>query len=455
MPAFRKQKSRLHLELTDAGQATAHGGQVLVDALCRRFDLWHQLDRLPGLDPRKRTGAGFFPSVLSAQLIFNFTSGGVSLADAQRLGQDRVLLALLGLARTADEATLGEWLRAQTPASVRQVQALNARFVDWVWAQAPRNRLLHAGWTEYFFDDTEIEVTGKQFEGARRNYEGNQALSWQVLWKGPFVLDQQLDGAGDVSEHLPTLLGEHAHRWQGEQSYLYVDSASSGAKYVHAIDQAGFTAWSISYNKWTEKLERLAGELPATQWTAGAAEPGTDPTEHYAWVKHQPGECARTHRFACVRRRAADELFDRYAFVMCQAAETQTPGAALERHRLKGAKEQGFSQLLSDLDLHHPPCAELVANQMFYALATLAFNLLMALRVLEMPADAQAWRVRTIIRHLLTVPVSVSRHARYERAWICVPAQWLRWWRLYVQTWLPKRQAGRPAREAVDRGPSG
>ena len=79
----------------------------------------------------------------------------------------------------------------------------------------------------------------------------------------------------------------------------------------------------------------------------------------------------------------------------------------------------------------------------------------MALRVLEMPDDAQAWRVRTIIRHLLTVPVSVSRHARYERAWICVPAGWLRWWRLYVQKWLPKRRAGRPAREAVDRGPSG
>lgn len=455
MPAFRKQKSRLHLALTDADQASAHGGQVLIDALCRRFDLWRQLDQLPGLDPRKRTGAGFFPSALIAQLLFNFTSGGVSLADAERLGRDRVLLGLLGLARVADEATLGEWLRAQSTASVGQVQALNARFVDWAWAQAPRNRLLHAGWTEYFFDDSELEVTGQHFAGARRNYEGNQALAWQVLWKGPFVLDQQLDGASDVSEHLPMFLDEHQHRWQGEQSYLYADSASSGAKYVNAVDQAGFTAWSISYNRWTEKLERLAGDLPASPWTAEDTDPGVAPTEHHAWVKHQPGACARPHRFACVRRRQADELLDRYAFVLCQAAEEQTPGAVLERHRLKGAKEQGFSQLLSDLDLHHPPCQELVANQMFYALATLAFNLLMALRVMELPDDAQGWRVRTIIRHLLTVPVSVSRHARYARAWLCVPRGWLRWWRLYVQAWLPKRKAGRPAREEVDCGPSG
>jgi hypothetical protein len=69
-PAVRKQKSRLHRELTDTGQASAHGGQVLIDALARRFDLWQQLDRLPGLDPRKRTSAGFFPSALIAQLLF-------------------------------------------------------------------------------------------------------------------------------------------------------------------------------------------------------------------------------------------------------------------------------------------------------------------------------------------------------------------------------------------------
>jgi hypothetical protein len=63
--------------------------------------------------------------------------------------------------------------------------------------------------------------------------------------------------------------------------------------------------------------------------------------------------------------------------------------------------------------------------------------------------------VRTIIRQLLTVPVTVSRHARYHRARICVPAGWLRWWRLYLTHWLPKRRAGRPVFEQVDAGPSG
>ena len=59
MPVFTKRKSKLHIQLTNSDQATAHGGQVLIDALCRRFDLWKRLHDEPSLDPLKRTGSGF------------------------------------------------------------------------------------------------------------------------------------------------------------------------------------------------------------------------------------------------------------------------------------------------------------------------------------------------------------------------------------------------------------
>ena len=72
----------------------------------------------------------------------------------------------------------------------------------------------------------------------------------------------------------------------------------------------------------------------------------------------------------------------------------------------------------------------------------LAYNVLISLKLLDLPEDAQGWRIQTIIRHLLTVPVTVSTHARYEVARICIPAGWLRWWRLFVHQWVPKRQAG-------------
>ena len=341
MPAFTKRKTKLHIEITNSNQATAHGGQLLVDALCRRFDLWQRIHDTPSLDPRKRTGAGFSPEAIIAQFIFTLTSGGASLADAERLGQDRVLLDLLGLQKGADQTTLGEWLRAQTKESVLALHRINADLVDWASAQAKPGRWLHAGQIESFFDDTEVEVDGHHFEGARINYEGNRALSWQTLWHGPWLLDGILDGAGDVSEHLPVLLDEHQHRWQGRASYFYADSGSSAGKYLNRIGQAGFTRWSVSYNKWTDKLDRLAGELPESQWSA--LPPADQPQEQYTWVKHQPGEAAQVQTFAAARWKKDGDLLWRYAYRACQAGDTDSPQAVFERHRLKGAKEQGFS----------------------------------------------------------------------------------------------------------------
>jgi hypothetical protein len=156
MPVFTKRKSKLHIQLTNSDQATAHGGQVLVDALCRRFDLWTRLHNEPSLDPRKRTGAGFSPVANIAQLIFTLTSGGASLADAERVGKDRVLMDLLGLEQGADQSTLGEWLRAQTKESVIALHRINAELVDWSSQQAKPGRWLHAGEVEAFFDDTEM-----------------------------------------------------------------------------------------------------------------------------------------------------------------------------------------------------------------------------------------------------------------------------------------------------------
>ena len=448
MPAFTKRKTKLHIQLTNSDQATAHGGQLLVDALCRRFGLWELIHAQPSLDPRKRTSVGFSPVANFAQLLFTLTSGGASLADAERLGQDRVLMDLLGLEQGADQTTLGQWLRAQTKESVLALHRINAQLVDWASQQATPGRWLQGADIEVFFDDTQIEVDGHHFEGARINYEGNRALGWQALWYGPWLLDGILDGAGDVSEHLPVLLDEHEHRWQGRANYFYADSGSSAGKFLNRIERAGFGRWSISYNKWTDKLDHLAAQLPESQWSALPA--ADQPQQQYAWVKHQPGECQQVQKFAAVRWKKDGDLMWRYAYRVCQAGDKDSPRAVFERHQLKGAKEQAFSEVLSGLDLHHPPCEALIANQAFYAIAMLAYNILISLKLLDLPDDAQSWRIQTLIRYLLTVPVSLSTHARYEVARICVPAGWLRWWRLFVDKWVPKRKPGRPVMEIVD-----
>src|SRR5258707_5636878 len=97
MPHFTKQKTKLHLLVTNSDQATAHGGQVLLDALCRRAGLWKRIHDEPSLEVRKRTGAGFSPVALVAQLLFSLASGGGSPGGAGRPGKEHVLMELLWL----------------------------------------------------------------------------------------------------------------------------------------------------------------------------------------------------------------------------------------------------------------------------------------------------------------------------------------------------------------------
>ena len=104
----------------------------------------------------------------------------------------------------------------------------------------------------------------------------------------------------------------------------------------------------------------------------------------------------------------------------------------------------------NQLHLHHPPGKDLLANQAFYAIGMLAYNILVSLKLLDLPADAQGWRIATIIRQLLTVPVKVSTHARSTVATLCLAAGWLRWWRLFVQQWVPQRRPGGQVVELVD-----
>ena len=326
-------------------------------------------------------------------------------------------------------------------------------FYTHVLARADPGRHRHCGRVECFFDDTQIEVTGKKFEGARLNYDNHVALSWQTFFVGPLLAGSHLGAppehkespasdqpGNDVSAALPELLETNAHFWEKEEAYCYADSASSAGKYPEAID-GSFGAWSVSYNKWTSPLERGAGELPESQWSGLQEEKWRDGSIHhsqYAWLWHCPEGCENNQLFAVVRhRRAEGELFWRYAFVACQQQQGD-PRAVFERHRLKGDRERLLSELLSDLDLHHPPCQSLEANRAYYALATLVYNAYVALRLIHLPEGEQPRRIRTLMRHLLLIPVEIKRHARRLKAALYAPAGWVEWWRGLLDGLLPR-----------------
>ncbi len=73
---------------------------------------------------------------------------------------------------------LGEWLRKQSDASIAARWQLPGEFVPWSLAPIEAARWTFAGRAEVIFNDTQFEVFGPSFEGAKINYNGDRALSW-------------------------------------------------------------------------------------------------------------------------------------------------------------------------------------------------------------------------------------------------------------------------------------
>lgn len=437
MPLIKKRSPKIRFEFVAAQKQSTLGGLPALEALAQQFDLWNKVRALPGLDPRTRTTHGYSPELIVAQLLYCFCSGGASLADAERLNDEPLVRQLARGAHFADQTQLGEWLRKQSDTSIAALWKLIGEFVRWVVAQAEAARWTYAGRAEVFFDDTQIEVHGPTFQGAKVNYNGDLALSWQTLWFGPFLVEGELGSPGDVSGALPTMLMRQKDLWAEQASDFLADSGSSSAVYLQAIDQAGFTHWSVSYNKWTTVPERTAAALPENLWTAAAQttwRDGTALTEQHAGIRHTPAESAFTFPLAVARWKKEGEMFWRYAFVAHENQRTDA-AAIMARHRLKGGKEQLFKEVLRGLDLHHPPCESLVANRMFYALGALAYNLMKAVQLLCLPDECQSWTVPTLLRQMVRLPATLVRHARRLVARVEVAARWLDWWRQWEARW--------------------
>ena len=101
----------------------------------------------------------------------------------------------------------------------------------------------------------------------------------------------------------------------------------------------------------------------------------------------------------------------------------------------KGRMALGYKDLLSDLNLHHPPCREQIRNAGFYAMATLAHSLAVGVQLIgesstkhherernRSKRDGVPERVRVrprrgmrvwrVMRRLFAVPARVASHAR-------------------------------------------
>lgn len=414
---------------------TAWGGLAMIEAMACRMRLWSEASKF--MPARTKTGAGYDSTTVLAAMIHGLLSGARGTYAAEPLREDEALKRLLGLeAGVPEEATvwraLGQWAEQDGASKLGRLQRrLCRRSIK--CTSTPTMRV--EGFTPLFIDGTWLEVgRNSRFEGAK-SFDGATKLMLSTLWVGPYLAAQRFVAEGEAE--MTTSLDLIDPVWRdlvkplgiGSSALILADALYGNGTALKKFEGLKGARYVVGAGG-LKGMERVAAEQPESQWrdTGANAKRGWSGS---ALCVHtfQAADWDRPRRAVTRRWRIENEFVDRYASVLTNldpkdarvarimSREGISFGAAIWRlYDRKQAMENQFKDALNDLGLHHPPCAELARNEVFYAVAALSLNLAVGVRRIGFDGaerDMRLWRLR---RDMFAIPARAVRHARWVTA---------------------------------------
>lgn len=322
-------------------------------------------------------------------------------------------LSAVGSAPCAIGPSDGEFLAKACESDVWGVLEAARRLARRVAPAVVEHEVAARGFVPVFVDGTEIEVGGELFEGAGRSYGAGRALLLHGAFVGGLWASGRLHPGGVHAAHgwreqmesdVAPLLPEGTPVW------IRTDNAYYGGPFVRFCREQKWD-YSISVTHSGCKapvLEQLEGLRESAWEDVGLCEQAT-------LVRHKPNGWVE-HPCVVVRKLlegAQGDLFPVHTVIL--ASRDDPPLAELvRRHRGKQGQENAFKGPLRDLDLHHPPCRRLLANQAFHACGQLAQMLLHTVQFNLLPESARKHGLRPLIRHFIR---TVARLVRAAGRW--------------------------------------
>lgn len=396
------------IDFTDEA-ITASGGSIFLRGMVEKLGLREKLRLALGLKQRRR-GASDEEMMLS--LIYCLAQGDGSLVDVDRLGADGARRQMVGLEQVPNSRRLGEYLERFDQAAVERLRSVARELVADVGRQVAEAEEQREGCAPVFVDGTAIEVSGQYFEGAAAGYNDQPQYWLHSVFVGRVWASQQLHpGAVGVTKGWREQLEEVAPLLEGRRVWLRADNAYYNGQVVAYCRQRGWDySISVTHEKFKEPLWQELRYLREDDWQWIS----DDRTEEAAVICHQPQGWEEMESYLVVRSwwdGAQRRLTPRHTFIL--VSRVDLPLAELvRRHRGKQGQENAQKGPLIDLDLHHPPCSRLGANQAFYTAAQLAQVLLCAVQYRLLPESARSHGIRTVIRDLVRVPARLVRRGR-------------------------------------------
>jgi Transposase DDE domain group 1 len=388
-------------------EITAHSGLVLIRELTARLGVAALLDRLTV----KRRKRGYSPAQAALAICETLIAGGDCLDDAKLLRADAAQERLRGHG-LPDATTLGRFLRRFNIGHIAQLnRALDALFAR-VHPHLDRSDEITLD-----IDASYIETHGPagSRQGARGTYTGKVAwhpLLCFVAETGEWLGAKLRNGHAAAMTGCTRFLADCLRRLpDGARVFVRADEGFFSERVLRFLEQRRIT-YAIGCPLIASVRKRIS-EIPEADWRPSSYRDGSQ-VASFCW---KPKTWKRARRFVVrrdpVEQREQLQLEREFHYWALVTNDCERTADALERwQRAKANVENRIKEAKLGFGLSNLPAQVFNANHAYLLLALLAYNLVVWLKLVALPASERGSYAKRLRFRFIQVAGSVGRSGR-------------------------------------------
>lgn len=379
---------------------TSRAGLVLVDELIETSGVARMLQALPA----PKSGRGYTATSYIKSYLLTLLGGGNRIEDTGVIREDKALCGVLDLMVPRSDA-MGDWLRTMGKKKRKQyLQAINTNLVQFA--------LAHSKETSYTLDIDATEIVAEK-TSAKIAYTGNTGYMPVLgfLDKLPLCVhgDFREGNISPADKNWEFLKQARKVVPKGTITKVRFDSAGYQGKIMTSC-RRNKEIFTITARQ-DEAIQKTIQAIPETAWHK------IDGRE-YAVTAHIMGNMKQAFKLT-VERRLENQLLlwgkYHYHAIATNARITEKhEGEAVikvvNHHRQRGTGEQYNKEIKGGIGLEYVPCNDFKANEIYFWLTIIAYNLFVILKHL-LPVEWVKSQVKTIRWWFIGIAGQVVRHA--------------------------------------------
>ncbi len=381
-------------------QLTTYSGYKIFYQAQKSFSALFGSDLDFGMKERNRT---FTESDYFNTLIANLVTGGTVLDDVNRFQNDQVFQKIFDFDKGIPQSSaICKFLNKAHSDAIEKFRTINRKTLRSILKRVYKGRKPVVR-VLCFMDSTELEVYGKQFEGASKNYNGDQALRIHAIFLEDFLVSLHLHSpqGNFVTFGWEDLLDDlkYIQDVVDTEIHIMMDSAYYDYEIIDRIEQEGWK-YSITLKQF-EVFSEESRIIPEDRWL-----------NNYSSFEYLPSERESFYRVAVKRVEKERDLFGKYDYYCIITNNRKLSSEQIfYRHSTKMGMENRFKDLLIDFNLHHPRMRSLSANRLYCQIVMLVYNLIKAIQYLKLKGHDFFLSVRSFILKFIIIPGKLVKHA--------------------------------------------